>query len=41
MCHSHVLDGAAERVRDAPVVNGLLAEAEVRQLDVTLNTTFI
>lgn len=39
--HSHVLDGAAESVRDASVVDRLLTEAEVRQLDVSLNTTSV
>lgn len=32
---SHVLDGAAEGVGDGSVMDGLLAQPEVRQLDVT------
>lgn len=34
-CRLHVLDGAAEGVGDGTLVNRLLAEAEVRQFDVT------
>lgn len=34
--HLHILDGAAERVRDDAIVDVLLAQTEVGQLDVTL-----
>lgn len=34
--HSHVLDGAAEGVRDDALLDVLLAQSKVRQLDVAL-----
>lgn len=36
---SHVFDGTAEGVGDRPVVNGLFAQAEVRQLHVSCRKT--
>jgi len=37
--YPHVFDGATESVRDASIVNRLLTEAEVSQLDVSLEHT--